>query len=463
MSDRIRCGPTPRRVVRRPGAGPVVVACSLVLAACAGPGQASHRRALEQALLRSEPSASTASAAAADPWRGLALLERGRLVQEVLRRNPTLAAARSAWRAALARYPQETAFDDPMVGYTVAPRALAGRAAPLGNMVELSQPIPFPGKLALRGEAALDAAEAAGHEFEAERLRLATLASLLFDRWYETARAIEINADHRVLVDQLHRSALARYAAGTADAQDALAAELESAELLHQSVELESDHGVVAAQIDALLHLPADHPVPPPPAALPLPERREGAEGDWLAEALATRPDLAAARSRIERGEAEVALARREFLPDFRLKAAYDGRMDMPELRPQVGLELNLPLQLGRRRAALQQAQAELDRERSEAARVEDQVRVDVRTGALRLHEAWHGLEIARDRMLPAARDRLAAARAAFESGERPFSELLDAERRLRDVELEVEQAATRVTRRAAELEGAVGRIPDLP
>ncbi len=463
MSALVRRGPTPRRVARRPGAGAIVAACSLVLAACAGPGQASHRRALEQALVRSQPQRSQTSSAPEDPWRGAALLERGRLVEEVLRRNPTLAAARSAWRAALARYPQETALDDPMIGYTVAPRSLGVGAIPPGNIVELSQPIPFPGKLALRGEAALDEAEAAGHEFEAERLRLASLASLLFDRWYETAREVEINAAHRELVDELHRSALARYAAGAADAQDALAAELEAAELLHQSVELESDHTLVAAQIDALLHLPADAAVPPPPAVLALPERSEAGEADWLVEALTNRPDLAAARARIEKGEAQVALARREFLPDFRLKAAYDGTMDMPELRPQVGLELNVPLQLGRRRAALDQAQAELDRERSDAARVEDQVRLEVRTAAVRLHDAWHGLEIARDRMLPAARDRLASARAAFESGERPFSELLDAERRLRDVELEVERAAIGVTQRTAELESAAGRVPDLP
>ena len=462
MSAPIRRGSTLRRVACRASAAPAAAASLLLLAACAGPGQASHREALEQALARSGPPAS-ATASSEDLWRGVAFLERGRLVDEVLRRNPTLAGARSAWRGALARYPQETALDDPMLGYTVAPRSLARSAGAPGNMVELSQALPFPGKLALRGEAALDEAEAAGHEFEVERLRLATLASALFDRWYETARALEINAEHRALVDELHRSVLARYAAGAADAQDALAAELESAELFHQSVVLESDRTLVAAQIDALLHLPTDRPVPPPPALLALPSRSDTSEGDWLARALTSRPDLEAARSRIQKGEAQLALARREFLPDFRLKAAYDGTMDMPALRPQVGLELNVPLQLGRLRAALEQAQAELDRERSEAARVEDQVRLDVRTARVRLHEAWHGLEIERDRVLPAARDRLAAARAAFESGVRPFSELLDAERRLRDAELDFERASTGVTQRTAELESAAGRVPDLP
>ena len=47
----------------------------------------------------------------------------GVIVREVLLRNPTLAAARAAVQEALARYPQDTAFDDPMLGYMVGPRS----------------------------------------------------------------------------------------------------------------------------------------------------------------------------------------------------------------------------------------------------------------------------------------------------------------------------------------------------
>jgi outer membrane protein TolC len=50
------------------------------------------------------------------------------------------------------------------------------------------------------------------------------------------------------------------------------------------------------------------------------------------------------------------------------------------------------------------------------------------------------------------ARDRLAASRAAFESGEGTFLELIDADRGLRNAELGAEEAVVTLWRRRAEL-----------
>ena len=149
----------------------------------------------------------------------------------MLRRNPTLRSARQAWRAALARYPQETALADPMLRYAVAPRSISSRDTRDAHLVELGQPIPFPGTLALRGEAALAEAEAAGHELEAARLRLATMASLLFDDAYTVARALEVNAHHGELLDEIRHVAEARYEAGEVSAQAPLQVEVELGQL----------------------------------------------------------------------------------------------------------------------------------------------------------------------------------------------------------------------------------------
>jgi outer membrane protein TolC len=80
----------------------------------------------------------------------------------------------------------------------------------------------------------------------------------------------------------------------------------------------------------------------------------------------------------------------------------------------------------------------------------------------VRLGEARHLVVIVEDRRLPAARDRVAAARAGFESGRDDFLALVEAERSLRDAELALEEARADVSRRFAELEAAVGRIPGL-
>jgi outer membrane protein TolC len=66
------------------------------------------------------------------------------------------------------------------------------------------------------------------------------------------------------------------------------------------------------------------------------------------------------------------------------------------------------------------------------------------------------------NRLLPASRDQVEAALAGYETGRNSFLTLIVAERNLRDTELGYEAARTNVSRRYAELQRAIGRIPGL-
>ncbi len=429
------------------------LALAALLAGCVSPGLTARERSLAQRLENSAPAASPD--AADDPFRGLATLERAALVREALRRNPGLAAARSVWRAALARYPQETALEDPMLDSAIGPGSFGSDEVDPAFRVGLSQALPFPGKRRLRGEVALAEAEASSQEFEEERLKLAATASLLFDEYYLAARSLERNASHLEFVEELSQATLARYESGSASQQDALLAEAELAELLHRGVLLETAQRRAAARINTLLHRLPELPLPPPPAFLPAPTEQAVDVAALTERALAQRPALRAARARVAAREQAVALARREYFPDFTLTGGYDRFWQEKPLQPMLGLALNVPLQLGGRRGALEQAHAELANARSDAQRAEDAVRLAVTSGVDRLRESHHLLELTRDRMLPVARDRLAASRAAFESGQGSFLELIDAERGLRSAELAYEEIVTTLWRRHAELDRA--------
>jgi outer membrane protein TolC len=432
-----------------------------LLWSCAGPGLTSRHRDQEDAWRRAAP----AQSASDDLFAGHAALDRQALVAAVLARNPSIGAARWAWRAALSRYPQETALEDPVLEYGVAPLSLGSSRVDTAQRAVLSQAVPFPGKLALRGEIALAEADAAASDFAAVRLRLATLASLLFDEYYLVERKLGVNGAHRTLLAELREIAVARYEAGTASQQDPLEAELEEAELLHRDVALRADRVVTADQINALLHRAPELALPPPPETLETRAATSDPREALVAHALAERPELRAAEARVVAREAAVSLARREFLPDLRLMGTYDTFWEESELQPMLGIELNLPLQRSRRHAAVAEAEASLEQARSERAGTDDQVRLSVGRALERLAEAHHSLGIFRDRMLPAARDRVTSARAAFETGQSDFSTVIDAERRLRDAELGHEEAAVEVSRRHAELDRALGALPegDLP
>jgi cobalt-zinc-cadmium efflux system outer membrane protein len=434
----------------------------LLLAFAAGSGCAAsstHRyRALQDDWQRSAVDRPAADAGE-DPFAGVAELSRATLVHQVLERNPNVRAARYAWRAALARYPQATALDDPMLGGTLAPRSLGTSRVDEAYSVELSQAFPFPGKLALRGQAALGEAEAAARDFAAVRLRLALMASLLYDDYYVAARSVALNAEHIELLESFQQIAVARYEAGEAAQQDPIQAEVELSHALHDRILLGTESRIAAEQINALLHRASDAALPPPPTGVTRPERTPELAADLVAQALAERPELAAAQARVAAEQARADLARREYWPDFTLSGGYDRFWEESELRPSVGLAVNVPLQLRRRDAAVDEADARLEQARSERAALEDEVRLAVESGAHRYVEAHHVLHLIADRQLPASRDQVEAARSGFETGRNSFLALIDAERNLRNVELEYEQALANVSRRRAELDRALGRV----
>jgi outer membrane protein TolC len=121
---------------------------------------------------------------------------------------------------------------------------------------------------------------------------------------------------------------------------------------------------------------------------------------------------------------------------------------------------VNRRLLLARRSAALDEANAELAREQSLRARLEDRVRYEVTSAFERLREAQHLLELTADSLLPSASARVASARAAFETGQADFADLVDAERALRAAELGEHEARAGLSRRHAELARALGEIP---
>lgn len=389
-------------------------------------------------------------------------LDRGALIASVLARNPDVDAAREGLRAALAEVDIATGLDDPMVSYEVAPLSVAGDA-PFGQRVEIRQPLPFPGKRRLAGEAALAMAEAEAAEIEMVRLELAQMASEMYDEYYVVARALAINEHHGALMAEMKESAEAQYVAGRGSQQDPIQAEVELAELEIERLGLETQRAEIVAQLNGLLHRSPGATLPPPPAELVLAEVPDGTSEELQALALERRPQRDAAEARVRAAQAEIAVAKRDYYPDFELMAGYDSMWDMPEHRWMVGVMIEVPLQRGKRRAAVEKAEAETSKMRFEDERLVDEIRVEVARAYERVVEAKQLVEVHEKTLLPAVRDQLDAARAGFTSAQNDFNSVVEAEENLREAELELEMARAEVSRRQAVLARAVGVVPGLP
>ena len=389
-------------------------------------------------------------------------LERTGFVRAVLERNPTIEAARQAWQATLEFYPQATALDDPLISYNLMPDSLGSDDTRLGQVLRLSQRLPYPGKLRLRGELAEAQTEAARGDYRTVTLRLATIASFLFDDYYVVFRSLAINDEHLRLLEDLKRIATARYEAGTAAQQDPIQAEVEIAHISHRNLVLESEREVLRARLNALLHRRPAAPLPPPPEELPLPTPEELNSVDLQSKALSTRPEIQARKAEIRARLTAVELRKLDGRPDFEAMTSYNSMWANPRHRWAVGVGINIPLWRNRIRAGLAEARARLRQAESELKRLEDEVRADVSAARARLLEAHHVIELYRSRLLPATRDQVQAALSGFKTGRSSFLALIEAEQNLLGVELDYERALADQHRRQADLDRAVGRVPGL-
>jgi len=391
------------------------------------------------------------------------VLERGSFVRAVLERNPSIESARQSFRAALGRARQAGAFDDPMLDLGLAPLSVARPGVPLGYEVQLSQRLPWFGKRGLETAAADAEADAAKADFESMRRELGLSAVLLYDQYYVEARSLDINAEHVELMRAMQAGASAQFEAGRGSAQDPLQAEAELAHMEHDAVKLLAERDVTLAQMNELLHRAPELSLPPPPQQLPPPAPPDRTPPSELeARALAASSEIRAAEQHVRAEQARAERASRDAYPDFVVSAAYNSMWDMPEHRLMVGLGFNLPLQGARRGGASDEAQAARAQFESEIARLTDAARTRVFVTVKQLEESTHLLQLFEARLLPVAKQQLDAARAGFVASRNPFVAVVEAEKNLRQVELERQLALAEYHRHRAELERALGRIPGL-
>jgi outer membrane protein, heavy metal efflux system len=375
---------------------------------------------------------------------------------EVLERNPTLSAARQALEAAVARYPQVTALDDPTFTYAVAPNSAGADALDFAQRITFSQRLPWPGKLQLRGDRALSEAEATREDLRVVRDQLVREAKSAFVSFYFVYRAIEINEVNKAILLEFQRMAETRYAAGTASKQDALQAEVAYDHLLHRGIVLERQRRVGQGRLNALLNRAPTAELPPPPQTLDPPGERRPLE-ELLDRSLEGRPELAALVRRLEAQEVDLKLARKEFYPDFTVSGGYNSFWRRDELRPSVGFGINIPLQRGRRDAAVEQATAGVLRLRARIADLTARVALEVQESYELVVEAEHVVHLYQSRVVPTAQENLDAGRTEYSAGEIDFLSLLTAERSLMEAQLAHQKGLAAYHQRRADLERAVG------
>ncbi len=343
--------------------------------------------------------------------------------------NPTLRAARLNAEAAMDRVGPAGALPDPEVSLGLMNRPLDGfgTAQPMTmNQIQVTQMLPWPGRLGNRAAAQRHLADAASLDAKDTELQLVARLTETYFRTAALDRALGEMADTRDLLRQFLEVAQTMYSVGNGQQADVLQAQVAVARMTADIATTTAQREGLAAHLNALLGKSTAAPV----GALELTEPTDTLpDADALmAMAAAHRPALQAARARIAAAESAERAASRDRYPSFMISAAYSERPQFDDMGT-VMLGISIPLWSGRKQNDLRRAaQADRAMRDAQARDLYDATFAQITALRAEAHRARTLLALYRTAILPQARASVESALGAYRVGKVDYMTLVNDE-----------------------------------
>ncbi len=382
-------------------------------------------------------------------------------VRQALAANPGIA-AQQARAEALRQVPaQAGALPEPRLRLNATSLPLdsfsLGQTPMTQLQLGLSQALPFPGKLALREESAQWEARASLSQVDESEIRLAGAVKRQWWQLFYLDRAIESVLRNQNLLRQFVDVAQTKYSVGQGLQQDVLLAQVELSRFEDQELSLRAMRRKAEARLNALMGRAAETPVSlVAEVSRELPELRPSAE--YLALAEQHRPELQALKYQIEAARARVALADKDYYPDFNLGVVYGQRQGYVDLAT-IQLSMNLPINTANRqdRARDQRKQEWLQKKYSlDDLRNRIAEQIDVAMADYR--RARKQTELYDKSIIPQASQTVESMLAGYQVNKVDFLNLVRAQVTLFNYETQYWQALSAANQALAALEVAVGK-----
>jgi outer membrane protein TolC len=385
------------------------------------------------------------------------------LLRHARAHDPGLAAAFERWRAALERLPQTSTLPAPRMTLGAYLSPVETRVGPLRGRLGVSQPIPWPGKLELAGQAAHREAEAAREQLDAVRL---DLDQRVRDTWYELAwleQSTRITEGHRELLLHWESVALARLETGQVSHSDVIRAQVELGKLEDRVRTLRDLRRPLVARMNAALNRPADAHLPRPGYPLPAPPVFD--EAQLKAQLAESSPVLRAMDQRIRAAELQVELAGKAFYPDVAVGAELGliggarggGVAGSGDDTLALTLGLELPVRRDVYRAGVREAEARGRALTKTRDATRNRLSAELEMALYRMRDAHRRAELFQGSLIPKGEESVRALDTAYQTGEETFLDLIDAERVLLEFQLEAAKAESERAQALAEIQRITG------
>lgn len=385
------------------------------------------------------------------------------LTGEALSNNPQIQALYNSWKAAEYKVKRVTSLPDPMASYTYFGESIETKIGPQEAKYGLSQKIPFPGKLSLKGKTAQKHAQMTKQKYEAvKRIVIKDVKFTYYDIWW-VDRAIQVTELEKDILSNLERVARERFQINQAPQQDVIKAQVLISKLIDKLFLLRQQRKSLTAKMNSLLSRPKG-------ASLGQLKEFQITDFKYSLRELhhlskENRQELIAANLDVEKKRFQESLAKLDYFPDFTLGVNYtqigDGYTGMPNDGQDAwmgSLTVNIPIWFDKLGAQLKEKKADLEAAKKNYENVTNSISYEVEDLYFKIISYKDIILLYENALIPQTEQSFQAAKAAYESAEVDFLNWLDSEKVLLQTRLAYYKSIVDYQKSIAFLERIVGK-----
>lgn len=371
-------------------------------------------------------------------------------LSQVKQANPILRSSALRAEALTQRITPSATLDDPFFAAGVDQIPFSGGMGSV-NRYQISQNIPFPGKLSAKLSASENRANSARSDTETSSREITVLATQAYFRYYYNNKSLEFNERLIKIVESILGSTKARYKTGEGDHHEWLLAKIETSVFEVERLRLLREQKTIQAVLNELRDNPATTPI----GTLAVEFSNSDLKQNEL-PSLETQPELKSLEFFVSQSENEKKLAKLSYFPDFviQLMAMYPNS-EMMEEKSNWGvmIGINIPLYSWRKQSDLSTA-ATFDKEAAllEKRNVENRLNTESLDAQEQFKTARDLTVLYKDIVIPTTNLAVQNAKSGYATKRLPLAQYLETVKVQRTQELEylaaqidVELARTRL------------------
>lgn len=342
------------------------------------------------------------------------------LIDEALKNSPELLASESRVAASRFRIPQAESLPDPMFmfGYQNEgwKKYTFGDTLMSQWMFSASQMVPFPGKLALKGEMATRDSESLEESRQALRLRLRQRVRELYYDLFLAYKDIDLVQDKSSLLSKIEDAAVARYSSGMGSQQEVLMAQTEKYMLLERQEMLKQKIQSLEAMLNTTVGRDVNSPLgrPVEPSSSEYAVNME----DLIKMAYEHSPEIKSRERMVASAEVKVRMAKKEYYPDFTLTGSVMKKAGPFEDMWSLTAAVNIPLYYRtKQRQAVYEAEASLSEAKNELQAAKLMLSSSIRDNYSMVRTAGKLMDLYKSGLIPKAGQDFEAAISGYTTG----------------------------------------------